>query len=149
MAEPQHEAELREILGEITQGPRTIAFVGIKDDPQADAYRIPRYMQEHGYRIVPVNPMLHSVLGEPPFASVTDVDRPLDVVDLFRAPEHVPGHTDEILTLDPLPGAVWMQLGIQHGASAARLRAAGIRVVQDRCIMVEHGRLLGPRAESR
>ena len=145
MAEPQHEPELREIL----QGSRTIAFVGIKEDPQADAYRIPRYMQEHGYRIVPVNPKLHSVLGGPAFGSIGDVDMPLDVVDLFRAPEHVPGHTDEILALDPLPGAVWMQLGIQHGESAARLRAAGIRVVQDRCIMVEHGRLLGPQVESR
>ena len=65
----------------------------------------------------------------------------MDIVNLSRASEHIPGHTDEILALEPLPRAVWMQLGIADGASASRLRAAGIQVIQDRCIMVDHRRL--------
>jgi predicted CoA-binding protein len=64
-------------------------------------------------------------------------------VNLFRAPDHIPAHVDEILAMQPLPKAVWMQLGIVHGGAAAQLRAAGITVVQDRCIMVDHRRLLG------
>jgi predicted CoA-binding protein len=131
--------ELREILA----GTHTIAVVGIKDDPAADAYRIPRYLQSQGYHIVPVNPKLKQVLDERAYANLREVDEPVDLVNLFRAHENIPGHVDEILAMTPRPFAVWMQLGIHHGGSAARLRAAGIRVVQDLCIMVEHRQLLG------
>ena len=72
---------------------------------------------------------------------------PVDLVDLFRAPDHISAHVDEILAMTPLPATVWMQLGISHGAAAARLRAAGIQVVQDRCIMVDHRRLLTESSE--
>jgi predicted CoA-binding protein len=135
----ESDAELREILS----GTRTIAVVGIKDRPEEDANRVPRYLQEHGYRIVPVTPKAGSVLGERAYARLADLPAPVDLVDLFRAPEHIPGHVEEILALPWRPAAVWMQLGIHHDAAAARLRAAGIRVIQDRCIMVEHRRLLG------
>jgi predicted CoA-binding protein len=117
---------------------RTIAVVGIKADPSSDAYRIPRYMQEHGYRILPVNPKVESVLGRPAVAKLSDVSEPVDLVNIFRAAEHLADHAEEILAMSPLPAAVWMQLGIHHGPSAAKLRAAGIKVIQDRCIMVEH-----------
>jgi uncharacterized protein len=100
-------------------------------------------MQRHGYRIVPVSPKLASVLGEPCVPSLRDLTVPVDLVNLFRAPAHVPAHVDEILALTPLPFAVWLQLGIRHDAAAARLEAAGVRVVQDRCLMVEHVRLRG------
>jgi predicted CoA-binding protein len=130
--------ELRDLL----RSTRTIAVVGIKDDESEDAFRVPAYMQEHGYRIVPVNPKLRRVLGERAHRSLADVDVPVDLVNLFRAPDHIPAHADEILGMQPRPKAVWMQLGIVHGPSAARLRSAGIAVVQDRCIMVEHRRLL-------
>ncbi|MBY0399582.1 CoA-binding protein [Myxococcota bacterium] len=127
---------------------KTVAVVGIKDRESEDAFRIPQYLQRAGYRIAPVNPKLESVLGERCAASLAQVDQPVDIVNLFRASEHVPGHVDEILRMNPLPKAVWMQLGIHHGPSAQRLRDAGIEVVQDRCIMVDHKRLFGARAAS-
>ena len=130
---------VREILSRV----RRIAVVGIKDDPAADAFRIPRYMQAQGYRIIPVNPKLDGVLGEPGFASLGEVDAAIDLVNLFRAPDHIPAHVEEILDLSPRPLAVWMQLGIHHSHAAGALRAAGVQVVQDRCILVDHRRLIG------
>jgi hypothetical protein len=117
--------------------------VGIKSGPADDAFRVPRYMQQHGYRIAPVSPKLAAVLGERCVPALRDVREPVDLVNLFRAPQHLPAHVDEILALDPLPFAAWFQLGIRHDESAARLRAAGVRVVQDACLMVEHARLAG------
>lgn len=131
-----------EAMRELLEGSRTIAVVGIKDDESQDAYRVPLYLQRHGYRILPVNPKLRRVLGKRAASSLGEIDVPVDLVDLFRAPDHIPAHVDEILAMQPRPRAVWLQLGIVHGASAARLRAEGIEVVQDRCIMVEHRRLL-------
>ncbi len=136
--QPTSDEAIREILASA----RTIAVVGIKDDPAEDAHRVPRYMQDHGYRIVPVNPKVERVLGERAAPSLAGIDPPVDLVNLFRAPDHIPAHVDEILAMSPLPRTVWMQLGIVHGGAAARLRAAGIAVVQDRCIMVDHRRLI-------
>ena len=135
--------ESDENLKALLESARTVADVGIKDRENEDAFRIPQYLQRAGYRIVPVNPKLVAVLQEPCKASLALVDRPVDIVNLFRASEHVPVHVDEILAMKPLPRAVWMQLGIHHGPSAQRLRDAGIEVVQDRCIMVDHRRLIG------
>jgi len=129
-------------LRDLLEGARTIAVVGMKEDPGADAFRVPAYLKQHGYRIVPVNPKLSKVLGERAQARLSDVKVQVDLVNLFRAPDHIPAHVDEILAMEPRPRAVWMQLGIVHGPSAGRLRGAGIEVVQDRCIMVEHRRLL-------
>ncbi len=136
----QDDRELREILTRA----RTIAVVGIKSGEADDAYRIPQYMQQHGYRVLPVNPKLETILGEACVARLADLGEAIDVVNLFRAIEHIPAHAVEILAMTPKPRAVWMQLGIQHGAAATALRAADIEVVQDRCMMVEHRRLLGP-----
>jgi predicted CoA-binding protein len=135
-----------EMIGKLLRSARTIAVVGIKDRPAEDAFRVPEYMQANGYRIVPVNPKFKTVLNEPCHADLTEIgDRlevAIDIVNLFRASEHIPGHIDEILALDPPPTAVWMQLGIHHGPSAQRLREAGIEVIQDRCIMVDHRNLV-------
>jgi hypothetical protein len=133
----QSDAELRELLRRV----RSIAVLGVKDGAGDDAFRVPRYMQEHGYRIVPINPKLASVLGERALASLAELEGGVDLVNVFRAPQHLPAHVDEILALSPRPLAVWLQLGITHAAAAARLEAAGIAVVQDRCLMVEHRRL--------
>jgi predicted CoA-binding protein len=130
-------------LSEILTSARTIAVVGIKDNESHDAFLIPRYMQEQGYRVLPVNPKFDAILGERCVPSLGELSDPVDIVDLFRAIDHIPKHTEEILAMNPLPKVVWMQLGIQHGAAAAALRAAKIHVIQDRCIMVEHRRLLG------
>jgi predicted CoA-binding protein len=140
--------ESDETLKALLEEARTVAVVGIKDRESEDAFRIPQYLQKAGYRIVPVNPKLASVLNEPCKRSLADIDGPVDIVNLFRASEHVPAHVDEILAMNPLPRVVWMQLGIHHGPSAQRLRDAGIEVVQDRCIMVDHRRLIGAPAES-
>ncbi len=143
----QSDAELLDILSQI----RTLAVVGIKDRDGEDACRIPRYMQEHGYKIIPVNPKLENALGEPAHASLSELcDRgvEVDAVNLFRASSRVAAHVDEILAMSRRPKVVWMQLGIHDGPSAARLRAAGIKVVQDRCIMVDHRRLLGAQTHS-
>jgi hypothetical protein len=133
--------EIRDLL----EATRTIAVVGIKAGADDDAFRVPDYLQRCGYRIVPVSPKLERVLGEPARASLREVSEPVDLVNLFRAPRHVPAHVDEILAMSPRPRAVWMQLGIVHEEAARRLEAAGIAVIQDRCIMVDHRRLLAGR----
>jgi len=135
-------------LSEILEQNRTIAVVGIKDREGEDAYRIPKYMQEHGYTIVPVNPKLDQVLGEKAYANLRELENGVrvDVVNLFRATDHLASHVEEILSMNPLPQVVWMQLGIHDGPSAAKMRAEGITVIQDRCIKVDHARLLGPDA---
>lgn len=135
----EHDSLLREIFERC----RTIAVVGIKAGASDDAFRVPHYMQQHGHRIVPVSPKLDRVLGERCVASLRELHEPIDLVNLFRAPQHLPEHVDEILAMDPRPYAVWFQLGIRDDASAARLRAAGVAVVQDKCLMVEHARLAG------
>ena len=136
------DAALRDLLSRA----KSIAVVGIKSGERDDAFRVPRYMQRHGYRILPVSPKLTEVLGEPGAAALGDLPVMPDLVDVFRAPQHVPAHVDEILALPKRPLGVWLQLGISH-PDTARLEAAGITVVEDRCLMVEHARLFGDRAE--
>ena len=144
----ESDAQLAELLTEA----RVVAVVGIKDREGEDAYRIPKYMQEHGYTIVPINPTLEQALGvaaHPTLSEAASDGARIDLVNVFRASEHVSAHVDEILALSPAPRAVWLQLGIHHGPSAARLRGAGIKVVQDRCIMVDHRRLIARAPDSR
>ncbi|NNL65077.1 MAG: CoA-binding protein [Myxococcales bacterium] len=131
-----------EAMRELLLATREIAVLGIKADPAEDAYRVAAYLQATGHRILPVNPKLATVLGEPCVPGLASLEAPVDLIDVFRAPRHLPAHVDEILSLPTPPRAVWFQLGIRDDASAARLEAAGISVVQDRCLMVEHRRLL-------
>jgi uncharacterized protein len=133
------DADLRALLRSVNR----IAVVGIKADPAEDAYRVPAYMQRHGYRILPVSPKAASVLGEPCVAALGQLAEAPELVNLFRAPAHIAAHADEILALPVKPRAVWLQLGIRDDASAERLARAGIAVVQDLCLMVEHRRLIG------
>ena len=137
----ESDADLRQLI----EASRSVAVVGMKSEPAEDAYRVPLYLQRHGHRILPVNPKLDLILGERAFHSLQEIGVAVDLVNLFRAPDHIPGHVEQILDMRPRPRAVWMQLGIVHGAAAARLRAEGLQVVQDRCIMVEHRRLLSER----
>ena len=122
---------------------RSIGVIGIKAGAGDDAFRVPAYMQQHGYRILPVSPKLESVLGERCAPTVGALDETPDLVNLFRASVHVPAHVEEILALPERPLGVWMQLEISHPEATAELEAAGIFVVEDRCLMVEHARLLG------
>lgn len=137
----EKDAEIRDLLRRV----RSIAVLGIKEAPEEDAHRVPAYLQSRGYRVLPVNPGLSRVLGERAVASLGELSEAVDLVNVFRAPQHVPAHVEEILALSPRPAAVWLQLGIRHDEAARRLEDAGIAVVQDRCLMVDHGRLLGRR----
>lgn len=132
-------------IAEIVRSMRTVAVIGMRDESAADAaaYRIPKALQDRGIRVIPVNPKLHSALGERAYASIGDVPGPVDVVDVFRRPEAIGEIADAILALPPdrRPGVVWLQSGIRNDVAAARLAAAGLRVVQDRCLMVETARL--------
>ena len=139
----ENDEDISEKILKLLESAGTVAVIGIKDHPSEDAFRVPQYLQHAGYHISPVNPKLASVLDEPCCANLADIEIEIDIVNMFRASEHIPGHVDEILALDPSPKAVWMQLGIHDGPSARRLRDAGIEVIQDRCIMVDHRRLLG------
>jgi predicted CoA-binding protein len=134
--------ELRALL----ESTHTIAVLGIKSAEHEDAFRVPRYMQRHGFAILPVSPKLSEVLGERAVSSVGELSAPVDMINVFRAPANLPAHVDEILALEHKPKSVWLQLGIAHPCTA-RLEAAGIAVVEDRCLMVEHARLFGRAAE--
>ncbi len=131
--------EMRDLL----QRTRSIAVVGIKASAADDAFRVPAYMRRHGYEILPVSPKLERVLDAPCVPALGDLEETPDLVNLFRASTHIPGHVEEILALAKPPIGVWMQLEIAHPEASARLEAVGIAVVQDRCLMVEHARLLG------
>jgi hypothetical protein len=134
---------LRDILREA----KSIAVLGAKLGAHEPAYYVPAYLAAHGYRIRAVNPSLvgHRLFGSPVVPTLADLDGPVDVIEVFRRPEHLPGHAAEILALPWRPRTVWFQLGIRHDEAARRLAGAGIKVVQDRCMMPEHRRLLGTR----
>jgi predicted CoA-binding protein len=136
----QDDDGLRRILREA----RVIAVLGAKADRFAPSHFVPAYLSEHGYRILPVNPTItgRRVFGVAAVARLADLTEPADVVEVFRRPQYLPGHAEEILAMAHRPAVVWFQLGIRHDAAAERLAAAGIRVVQDRCMMPEHRRLL-------
>jgi uncharacterized protein len=132
-------------LARIFREARTIAVLGAKAEPGEPAYYVPAYLKARGYHIAPVNPTRagERMFGEPVVATLADLPAPADVVEVFRRPQFLPGHASEILRLPWKPAVVWFQLGIRHDGAAAELARAGIRVVQDRCMMPEHRRLLG------
>lgn len=131
-----------ETLKDLLEGCRTVAVVGLSKKPERDSFKVARYLKERGYRIIPVNPGLKDeVLGEKPYPSLAAIPVPVDIVDIFRRSEDVPGVVEEALPLKPK--AVWFQLGIVNEEAAERAAGEGITVVMDRCMKKEHGRLLG------
>lgn len=130
-------------LGSRDRQPRTLAVIGLSADPSKASYSVSAYMQRHGYRILPVNPLVSEVLGERSYGSLAELPERPDVVNVFRLPKFIPAIVDEMIALG-LP-ALWVQLGIRHPEAAARAEAAGIQVVMDRCILIEHQRVLGGR----
>ena len=134
-------------LRRIFEEAHTIAVLGAKADPGAPAYYVPSYLADRGYRILPVNPLLEGrdVHGEASVDDVSAIEETVDVVEVFRRPQYLPEHAEEILAMSPRPAVVWFQLGIRHDGAAERLAREGIRVVQDRCMMPEHRRLMRSR----
>ena len=123
-------------IKEILQTYKNIAVVGLSSQTSRPSYSVSRYMQTVGYRIIPVNPNETEVLGEKAYASLDDVPGKIEIVDIFRRPEFVPDVVDAAIRRKAR--VIWMQLGIVNEAAAARARAAGLEVVMDRCILVEH-----------
>jgi uncharacterized protein len=131
---------IRDLLSET----KTIAVLGIKTEAQAGqpAFYVPSYMQSAGYKIIPVPvyyPDVTEILGERVYRKLIDVPDEIDMVNVFRRPQDIPPHVEDILAKKPK--SVWLQLGIYHEEAAEKLAQAGIKVVQDRCLMVDHGRL--------
>ena len=129
---------IRDMLGDPPSQPRTIAVLGLADDPDKPSNYVPAYMQKQGYRILPINPTVETVLGEKAYASLADLPIKPDVVNVFRLPRFIPGIVDQMLSLGLKN--IWVQQGIINKEAAARAEAGGIHVVMDRCIMVEHSR---------
>ena len=125
-----------EMLGRRENAGRTLAVVGLSDDPMKASYRVSAYMQSQGYRILPVNPMVQSVLGERSYGSLSALPLKPDVVNVFRLPKFLPAIVDEMLALGLRD--LWVQSGIRNEEAASTAERGGIRVVMDRCIMVEH-----------
>ena len=118
---------------------KTIAVVGLSDNPARPSYSVTEYMQSHGYRILPVNPAIVSALGEKSYSSLVALPIRPDIVNVFRAAEFIPAIVDEVIELGI--SNLWLQSGVIHPAAELKARAAGVRVVSNRCIYVEHSRL--------
>ena len=128
-------------ISSILENCRTVAVVGLSPKPDRDSFRVSRYMQAHGWRIVPVNPNAVEVLGEKAYATLSDAaaHARIDLVNVFRNSADVPPVVDEAIAIGAQ--AVWLQVGISHQAASSKAHAAGLQVVQDKCLMVEHARL--------
>jgi uncharacterized protein len=136
--------EQTEGMLQILRESRTIAVLGIKPESRGDqaAHYVPAYLDRAGYDVIPVPvyyPQVTEILGRPVHRSVAGIGVPIDLVNVFRRPQDIDQHVDDIIAAQPK--AVWFQLGIRNDAAARRLAEAGIRVVQNRCIMVEHRRI--------
>jgi uncharacterized protein len=130
-----------DLIAELLQRAKTIAVVGLSDNPLRPSHGVSAYMQSHGYRIIPVNPRIKSCLGEKSYASLLDISKndipeKIDIVNIFRRPEYVEEIVDQAIQLK-VP-AVWMQEEVIHEKAAEKARKAGIFLVMDRCILKEH-----------
>lgn len=123
-------------IAELLKSAKTIAVVGLSDNPMKPSHGVSEYMQSRGYRIVPVNPQIEEALGEKAYPSLLDVPEKIDIVDVFRRPDAVPEIVDQAIQLKVR--AIWLQETVVHEAAAARAREAGIFVVMDKCILKEH-----------
>ena len=128
---------------------KTVAMVGLSSDPAKPSREVAAYLKSHGYNVIPINPTADHILGEKCYASLLDlpedIKSEIEVVDIFRRAEDVAPVVDQVIELHKMfkrPNAIWMQLGIVDEDSARRARKAGLDVVMDRCIMVEHRKRL-------
>ena len=128
---------LRRILHEA----KTIAVVGLSADWFRPSFFAAKYMQEHGYRVIPVNPKYPEILGEKCYRSLRDIPEKVDIVDVFRKTADVPPIADDAIAIGAK--VLWQQLGVKNEAAAAKAQAAGLETVMDRCVKIEHGRLFG------
>ena len=130
-------AKLRRILREN----RTLAVVGLSANWYRPSYFAAKYMQEHGYRVIPVNPMYEEVLGEKCYKSLRDIPEKVDIVDCFRKSQEIPSLAGDAVAIGAR--VLWMQLGVANAEARRLAEAAGLEVVEDRCVKIEHARLFG------
>lgn len=131
------EEEIRTILTKY----KTIAVVGLSDNPEKDSYHVAKCLKDHGYRIIPVNPATKEVLGETSYPDLKSIPSPVDIVDIFRKPDAIPEIVDDAIDIGAK--VVWMQLGLADNNAACKARDAGLKVVQSKCIKVECLNLIG------
>jgi uncharacterized protein len=126
----------------VLQDSKVVAVIGFHRDPGKPAHYVPEYLDRQGYSVVPVNPALaargESYFGRVPVATLAELTEPVDVVEVFRRSDKVHEHLADILAMNPRPKVVWMQQGIRDDEVAAKLVAAGIDVIQDRCMLADH-----------
>lgn len=130
----------REQVRSLLHSAKTIAIVGLSDRPDRDSNEVARYLQARGFRVIPVNPSVPEILGERSYPSLRDIpsDVRVDIVDVFRKSEAVPGIVEDLLHLHPLPTALWLQLGVSDTSAGAKVRERGMIYIENECIMVQH-----------
>ena len=131
------DSEIKEILSQY----KVIAVVGLSDDPSKDSNRVAKYLIDHGYTVVPVNPTKETILGLKSYPDFKSIPFKVDIVDIFRKPADVPPVVDDAIAIGAK--VVWMQLGIAHNDAAKKAKDAGLKVVQSKCIKIEHTRYFG------
>ena len=138
-----HDTYPDDYIRQILNGVKSIAMVGASPVDVRPSYFAFKYLVQRGYDMIPVNPghVGKSLIGRPFVASLSDIGRPIDMVDIFRSSAHIMPVVEEALKLSPLPKVIWMQLGARDDAAAAKAEAAGIQVVMNRCPKIEYGRL--------
>ena len=125
----------------ILKGCRTIAVVGLSAQWHRPSFFAAKYLQEHGYRVIPVNPAYETILGERSYKRLADIPDRVDVVDCFRKSSEIPALAEEAIAIGAK--VLWMQLGVENAQARARAEAAGLEVVENRCMKIEHGRFFG------
>ncbi|ABF64784.1 CoA-binding [Ruegeria sp. TM1040] len=133
------------LLKDVLRRTHSIAVVGVSTNPVRPSYYVARYLSLKGYRVIPVNPghAGKELFGETIRATLSDIDAPVDMVDIFRRPEAVPEIVDEALAVFPALQTIWMQIGVEHAEAAAKAEARGLTVIQNRCPKIEYQRLFG------
>ncbi|MGR6466025.1 CoA-binding protein [Rhizobium sp. PAMB 3182] len=132
-------------IADILNSVKTIALVGASPNTARPSYRVMRFLQSQGYRVIPVNPGQagKEINGETAYGRLADIPEPVDMVDVFRAKEFLDGVVDEALAMEPKPAVIWGQLEIRDDKAAAKAEAGGLKVVMNRCPAIEHPRLVG------
>jgi uncharacterized protein len=144
---PAHANPCIDPITNILREAESIAVVGLSSNPTRPSYGVAQYLQSVGYRVIPVNPKESKILGQKSFARLEDIPDRVDVVDVFRRPEHIPSIAESAIKI--VAKTLWLQLGIENSAAAAQAQAAGLNVIEDACLLVEHKKrrqLLAPKS---
>jgi uncharacterized protein len=140
-----HDSYSDDMIRDVLRDVKTIALVGASNNPARPSWIVMKYLHERGFQLIPINPGLAGgeILGLPVYASLRDVPKPIDMVDVFRNSQAAGPVVEEALALDPLPKVIWMQISVRNDEAAAMAEARGIRVIMNRCPKIEFGRLSG------